>query len=117
MPLQPEHKYSLTLLYDLALGTNRGGLTLLTTVGYTDEKHADISNLPRYQIPEYTGWDARAIWDLPNGQWSLTLFAKNLLDEIAVQQWRPNENPALTTIKGSLTDERKIGFQVLARLF
>ena len=91
-------------------------MALLSTYGYTDERHPDISNLPKFVLPDYERWDMRAIWDLPNGRWSLTAFAKNILDQIAVKQWRPQESGGANP-HGTLTDEREIGFQVLARLF
>ncbi|MDE2978745.1 MAG: TonB-dependent receptor, partial [Acidobacteriota bacterium] len=112
MPLQPRHKFSLTAIYDLA------NLRFLATLGHTTEKHTDVSNLPKYKIPEYTRLDLRAIWFTPREGLQIHAFAKNILDEIAVQQWRPNEGYGFGSgvIRGSLTDQREVGVMASFRL-
>ena len=112
MPLQPRHKFSLTAIYDL------GDVRFLGTIGHTTEKNTDVSNLPKYKIPEYTRLDLRAIWFTPREGLQVHLFAKNVLDQIAVQQWRPNEGYGFGTgvIRGSLTDQREIGVTANFRL-
>ncbi len=118
MPLQPKHKYSLTAIYDMPTSDAFGSVRLLGTLGFTDEKEADVSNLPKYKIPDYTRLDLRAIWFTPREGLQVHLFAKNVLDEIAVQQWRPNEGYGFGTgvIRGSLTDEREVGVMANFRL-
>ena len=112
MPLQPKHKFSLTAIYDL------GNLRFLGTLGHTTDKNTDISNLPKYKIPEYTRLDLRAIWFTPREGLQIHAFAKNVLDQIAVQQWRPNEGYGFGTgvIRGSLTDQREVGVTANFRL-
>ena len=81
--------------------------------GFTDEKYADQGNLSKFIIPDYTRWDARAIWESPTRSINVSLFVKNLLDEIAVQQWSPSQASfGGAAPKGSLTDERRFGLQV-----
>ena len=112
MPLQPKHKFSLTAIYDM------GNLRFLGTLGHTTDKNTDISNLPKYKIPEYTRLDLRAIWFTPREGLQVHVFAKNVLDQIAVQQWRPNEGYGFGSgvIRGSLTDEREVGVTASFRL-
>ena len=85
---------------------------MLSTVTFTGEKDADYVNLDEYRLPSYTRWDARAIWDSPNNKWSVSLFAKNLLNQISVQAWFPLESGG-SAPRGTLTDERELGLQVL----
>ena len=117
LPNQPSHKGSLTLLYEPIVPTEWGNVTLLTTVTHTGDKHADYANVERYKTPDYTRWDARAIWDSPNGEWSVTLFAKNLLDQISVQSWNPLRSAGGNAPSGTLTDAREIGISVLWQAF
>ncbi len=112
LPNQPRHKYSGTFIYKPAQMLVAGEVTLLTTVTYTGEKDADYVNLSQYRVPDYTRWDARAIWDSPDNKWSVSLFAKNLLNQIAVQAWFPLESGG-SAPRGTLTDERELGIQVL----
>ncbi len=112
LPNQPKHKWSGTVLYKPQQTLIVGDVTLLTTVTHTGEKDADYVNLPEYRLPSYTRWDARAIWDSPDNKWSVSLFAKNLLDQIAVQAWFPLESGG-SAPRGTLTDERELGIQVL----
>lgn len=112
LPNQPRHKWSGTLIYKPQQTFIAGEVTMLTTVTHTGKKHADYVNLSAYRIPEYTRWDARAIWDSPDNRWSVSLFAKNLLNQIAVQAWYPLESGG-SAPRGTLTDERELGIQVL----
>ena len=112
LPNQPTHKFSTTLSYDAPLARTLGHLTLLTTLTYTDEKFADQANLPKFVVPEYTRWDARATWASPSNLLDVTLFVTNLLDQIAVQQWSPGAASRIRSAPmGTLTDGRRVGLQ------
>ena len=112
LPNQPKHKYSLTALWQPQYQFIQGKTTLLTTVTRTGKKHVDFANIERRMLPAYTRWDARAIWDSADGKWSVTMFAKNLLDQISVQSYHPLE-AYYVGLSGTLTDERELGAQVL----
>tara|TARA_E500000331_G_scaffold354399_1_gene407268 strand:- start:754 stop:897 length:144 start_codon:yes stop_codon:yes gene_type:complete len=47
----------------------------------------------------------------------VTLFAKNLLNEIAVQSWQPKRSAGGTSPSGTLTDAREIGISILWQAF
>ena len=110
-----EHKYALTALWSPKVPT--GSLTLLATYSFTDTRDPDLSNLDRFELPSYTRLDARAIWDSPDEDYSVTVYVKNVLDEIAVQQFRPIETGGGSVIRGSLTDEREFGMSVMWQIF
>ncbi|MYD43034.1 MAG: TonB-dependent receptor [Gammaproteobacteria bacterium] len=112
LPNQPRHKWAGTIVHKPEQNLIAGEVTLLTTLTFTGEKDADYVNLPQYTVPDYTRWDARAIWDSPDNKWSVSLFAKNLLNQIAVQAWFPLESGG-SAPRGTLTDERELGIQVL----
>ena len=112
LPNQPRHKTSGTFIFKPKQTLISGDVRLLTTVTFTGKKDADYVNLPKYRVPSYTRWDARAIWDSPDNKWSVSLFAKNLLNQIAVQAWFPLESGG-SAPRGTLTDERELGVQVL----
>jgi iron complex outermembrane receptor protein len=115
LPLMAEHKYALTALWSPEVPT--GSLTLLTTYSFTDTRDPDLSNLDRFELPSYTRLDARAIWDSPDEDYSVTVYVKNVLDEIAVQQFRPIETGGGSVIRGSLTDEREFGMSVMWQIY
>lgn len=115
LPLMSKHKYALTALWSPKIPT--GSLTLLGTYAYTGTRHPDLSNIARFELPSYTRVDLRAIWDSPDEDYSVTLYVKNVLDEIAVQQFRPIETGSGSTINGSLTDEREFGMSVMWQIF
>ncbi len=115
LPLMPTHKYSLTALWSPEIP--RGSLTLLGTYSFTGERDPDLSNLKRFELPSYTRLDLRAVWDSPEEDFKVTLYVKNALDEIAVQQFRPIETGTGARINGSLTDEREVGVSVIWQMF
>ena len=111
LPLMAKNKASITALWEPEIP--RGSLTLLGTYSYTGERHPDLSNLERFKLADYARLDLRAIWESPERNWTVTLYAKNATDNISVQQFRPIETGTGARISGSLTDPREIGLSVL----
>ena len=111
LALMARHKYSVTALYEPEIPY--GNLTLLGTYSYTGARHPDLSNLARFELADYARADLRAIWDSPAQDWTVTLYVKNVMDDIAVQQFRPIETGSGADVKGSLTDPREIGLSIL----
>jgi iron complex outermembrane receptor protein len=114
LPMQPEHKLALTAGYNIPLGAG-GDLQLLATYAYTDDQYPDIANIPLFTIPAYDRWDASVTWSSPKDQWAVTLFAKNIADEIGIVELHTglSNDPFLAY----LTNPRQIGLQVYWRPF
>jgi iron complex outermembrane receptor protein len=114
LPMQPEHKLALTAGYNIPLGGG-GDLQLLATYAYTDEQYPDIANIPLFTIPSYDRWDASVTWTPRSDQWAVTLFAKNIADEIGIVELHTglSNDPFLAY----LTNPRQIGLQVYWRPF
>ncbi len=107
---QPEHKWSLTATYRTPIPARLGSLTLLSILSWRDQMYVDEANLDIYSVPEYTRWDARAAWASPTGQFTVTGWVSNLMDEIAVQSYAPREGNGVTApVNGTITDARRIG--------
>ena len=111
LALMAKHKYSVTALYEPEIAY--GSLTLLGSYNYTGTRHPDLSNLERFELEDYTRVDLRALWNSPAKDYTVTLYVKNVMDEIVVQQFRPIETGTGADVKGSLTDPREIGISVL----
>jgi len=112
LPNQPHHKGSLTLAYTLPLAdlyqssSSLGELQLLTTYSYTGKRWASIVNIPRMEIPDYSRWDFRANWISDSGQWRVTFYVQNVMDEIGVTEFLAHD------AIGSLSEPRQFGVQV-----
>jgi iron complex outermembrane receptor protein len=117
LPMQPEHKVALTAGYNIPLGSSDSDIQLLATYSYTGEMWADIGNIPIYEIPSHYRWDLSATWTAPGGKWALTLFGKNLTDEIGVVEFQPVSGLGHAPPLGYLTNPREVGLQVYWRPF
>ena len=115
LPNQPEHKYSLTLIYNTPLPIEWGQLELNTTYSFIGHKWMDFANVPRSAIPEYTRWDVRAIWRSPDSKWSVTGYVRNALDQNAVQLW--SRVDGVTGPQGTMVHPREVGMSVLWQAF
>ena len=108
--MQPEHKLSATLSYDVPISGDRGSLEVVTIVNWRDKMYPDEGNLRIYAIPDYTRWDLRANWASPDGRYTVTGWVTNLLDLVQVQSYSPRDgNGVAAPIHGSVTDARRIG--------
>jgi iron complex outermembrane receptor protein len=116
LPMQPEHKLALTAGLNIPLGAG-GDLQLLATYAYTGEQYPDIANIPLYEIPSYDRWDASVTWTPRSDQWAVTLFAKNIADEIGIVEFQPVSGNGGFPMLGYLTNPRQIGLQLYWRPF
>ena len=107
LPQMPNHKLAGTLSYRAPSQVLGGSLHLLSTVSYTGERWPQRSgNIERAKVPAYTRWDARAIWESNDGQWTAAAYVQNILDRIGIA-----ESIAIDLI-GALTEPRQIGVQL-----
>jgi iron complex outermembrane receptor protein len=115
LPMQPEHKLALTAGYNIPLGRTGGDLQLLGTYSYTDEQYPDIANISLFTIPAHDRWDASVSWTATGGKWALTLFGKNLMDEVGIVELHTgsSNDPYLAL----LTYPRQVGVQLFWRPF
>jgi outer membrane receptor protein involved in Fe transport len=108
--MQPNHKLSAALTYDIPMSAEYGTLDVVTLLSWRGEMYPDEGNLDIYAIPDYTRWDLRANWASPTGQYTVTAWASNLLDLIQVQSYSPRDGNGVTApVHGSVTDARRIG--------
>jgi iron complex outermembrane receptor protein len=103
LPQQPKHKGALTLTYTQPLG-QMGTITALTTWSYTGTRWSDIGNVPYAQLDAYDRLDLRATWDSPGGDWSVTGFVQNVMDNITIQEYAYGN--------AWLTEPRQMGVQI-----
>lgn len=116
LPMQPRNKLALTLSYVHPM-ENGSSLHLQSTYAFTGSQHPNIGNVPDYEMPSYSRWDASAVWTSMDERWSVVLFAKNILDEIGLVEYVPvsgiGGNPSL----GYPTNHRELGVQLRYRPF
>ena len=87
LPRVPKHKYTAWADYVQNLG-NRGTVTYLTSVAWTDEFPAagrPTAASPLSVAPAFLRWDARVSWTSIDQQWTIAGFVNNILDEIGVR--------------------------------
>ncbi len=87
LPRVPKHKYTAWADYVQNLG-NRGTVTYLTSVAWTDEFPAagrPTAASPLSVAPAFLRWDARVSWTSMDQQWTIAGFVNNILDEIGVR--------------------------------
>jgi len=96
-----------------------GTVQLLSTYSYTDDRWANIGNVPGQEIHAYGRWDLRANWHSTGGQWSASLFVQNVLDDIGIRELnlRPVRGGLSyvglnTQVTGTLTEPRRVGMLI-----
>lgn len=77
----PKNKYSLAVNYSASLG-NGGDLSVDVSGSYSDNFYTEASNQGVSFHDDYTVWDAGARYTAPEGNWDVTLWGKNLSDEL-----------------------------------
>ncbi len=119
LPMQPENKLALTTTWFRSLGASGGGghLRLQSTYTFTDDVYPGIANLEIYELPSYSRWDVGGTWSSPSDRWSVSLFLKNVTDEIAVTEFLPIAGNGDVPALGSLTNPREVGMQLRFRPF
>ncbi|MEN3953554.1 TonB-dependent receptor [Iodidimonas sp. SYSU 1G8] len=81
VPFSPRWKLSGGITYDMLLG-NSGTLTANTTVNYSSVSETLVYNSLYTQLEARTLWDANLTWRDLEERYRVTLYAKNLLNQI-----------------------------------
>lgn len=81
VPFSPHWKIGAGVTYDMLLG-NAGTLTWNTTVNYSSQAETLVFNSLYTQLEARTLWDASATWRDAAEKYRVTLYVKNLLNEI-----------------------------------
>ena len=87
LPRVPRHKATGWAEYVQSLG-NRGRLTYLTSLAWTDEFPAGgrpTTANPLAIAPSFLRWDARVSWTNVSEQWSVSGFVNNITDDLGVR--------------------------------
>lgn len=77
----PETKYSLSLNYSTSLN-NGAGLSFDVSGSYSDNFYTEATNAEVAFHDDYTVWDSELRYTAPNDNWDVTLWGKNLSDEL-----------------------------------
>jgi iron complex outermembrane receptor protein len=113
----PEWKFSMGAQYEIDMGDS-GALTLRGEASWTDTIYNDIFNgEATFQEgttqPAYWLVNARAIWELEDGKYSIQLFGENLTDEYyAVNRVAFNTPTTLVSVAGQYAAPRTFGIRV-----
>jgi outer membrane receptor protein involved in Fe transport len=87
LPRVPENKATVWAEYTMQLG-DHGSVVWLTSLNWTDEFQAAGSPRPATPLvvaPDYMRWDARVSWTSASGQWNVSGFVNNILNEVGVR--------------------------------
>ncbi len=113
LPMQPNHKFALTVSYETPLtGAIGGQLQLLGTYSWVDDRASDLSNFDISTLPAYGRFDLRGIWTSPGEAITASLFMQNVFDEIGVIEFLHQSTLAGAPASGTLTDPRSVGLEV-----
>jgi len=80
-PRSPDYKYSLAANFNTPLG-NGAKLDVDASVSYSDNWYMEATNQGVSYMDDYSVVDASVRYTAPEGQWDLTLWGKNLGDEL-----------------------------------
>lgn len=78
----PEESFNASLAWDVPLG-DRGDLRLFTDYSYEGDHFKEIVNIPLLEITNNM-WNARVTWTSPGQTYSVSLWGKNLSDEVYI---------------------------------
>ncbi len=117
LPKQPENKLAVTASWFKSLGDSAGHLSLLSTYTFTDNVYPSIGNVGIWELPSFERLDVGGTWSSPSDMWSVSLFLKNILDEVAVIEFLPISGNGGVPALGYLTNPREVGMQLRFRPF
>jgi iron complex outermembrane receptor protein len=80
-PRSPDYKYSVALNYNAALG-NGAMLDFDASVSYSDNWYMEATNQGVSYMDDYSVVDASVRYTSSRGDWEVTLWGKNLGDEL-----------------------------------
>ena len=118
LPQQPEHKAAVTLSYENSFDGIPGTFRWSGWLNYTGERYPYAQNLESQKMRAYNRLDLRATWTSPDEKASVTAFIQNVMDEIGLVAYIPQNGGANTLYPpmGTLTDPRRIGAVVSWRM-
>ncbi len=116
LPKQPENKLGLTASWFKSLAS-AGHLSFQSTYAFTDDVYPSIGNVDLWELPSFDRLDVGGTWSSPSDRWSVSLFVKNILDEIAVLEYLPMSGNGGVPALGFITYQREVGMQLRFRPF
>ena len=116
LPKQPENKLALTATWFKSLAS-AGHLSFQSTYAYTDSVYPSIGNVGIWELPSFDRVDVGGTWSSPSDRWSISLFLKNILDEIAVLEYLPISGNGGVPALGFVTPPQEAGVQLRFRPF
>lgn len=111
LPQQPEHKWAVTVAYENSFEKVPGTFLWLGTFSYRGEMYPEVQNIESQRMRAHKRVDLRASWTSDSGKWSASLYVQNLMNEIGLVAYIPQNdawNPSYPPY-GTLTDPRRIG--------
>ena len=114
LPQQPKHKAALTLSYENSFDAIPGTFRWSGWLNYTGARYPYAQNLESQKMRAYNRLDLRATWTSADEKASVTAFIQNVMDEIGLVAYIPQNGGANTLYPplGTLTDPRRIGVVV-----
>ncbi len=116
LPKQPANKLALTASWFTSLAS-AGHLSFQSTYNFTDSVYPSIGNVGIWELPSFERLDVGGTWSSPSDRWSVTLFLKNIMDEVAVIEYLPISGNGGVPALGYLTNPREAGMQLRFRPF
>jgi iron complex outermembrane receptor protein len=118
LPQQPAHKGAITVLYENSFDGVPGTFHWSGWLNYTGERYPYAQNLDSQVMRAYNRLDLRAGWTSPNGKLSATGFIQNVMNEIGLVAYLPQNGGANTLYPplGTLSDPRRVGAVVSWRM-
>ncbi len=116
LPKQPTNKLALTASWFKSLAS-AGHLSFQSTWAYTDSAYPSIGNIDIWELPSFDRLDVSGAWSARSDRWSISLFLKNVMDEVAVLEYLPVSGNGGVPALGFLTPPREAGMQVRFRPF
>ena len=116
LPKQPENKLALTATWFKSLAS-AGHLSFQSTYTHTDPVYPSIGNVDIWELPSFYRVDVGGTWSAPSDRWSISLFLKNILDDVAVLEYLPISGNGGVPAIGFLTPPREAGVQLRFRPF
>ena len=116
LPKQPENKLALTATWFKALAS-AGHLSFQSTYTHTDPVYPSIGNVDIWELPAFQRVDVGGTWSAPSDRWSISLFLKNIMDDVAVLEYLPISGNGGVPAIGFLTPPREAGVQLRFRPF
>ena len=116
LPKAPQNKLALTASWFKSL-VSAGHLSFQATYAHTDPAYPSIGNVDIWELPAFERFDVGGTWSAPSDRWSISLFLKNVMDEVAVLEYLPISGNGGVPAIGFVTPPREAGIQLRFRPF